>query len=312
VREALRAVATCDVIHVHGALYPGSVAATALSAARSIPLLLTEHVGFVDYGKVALNAAQRLAWLAIGDPVARRAGALTAAGERVLVVCADWYPGRTVHLVPNGVDCARFRPLGAREREEARESLALPGGRTLALFVGRHTRKKNLPAVLGIPRGNFDLVLCGERSAVQGERLMDLGFIPYDQMPKLYGCADFLIHASADGGFPLAVQEALACGLPVVLLWDPSYAAVVDREVVRACDSLEELTDEAMLLASDAAARADLAARGRAFAERSWSWRATADAYLALYRGAPAEEPGAERGRASSVMTSPSRGRLNR
>jgi len=289
VREALRAVAGCDVMHVHGALYPGSVAAAAMSATREIPMVLTEHVGLIDYGNVALNGAQRLAWAAIGDPVVRRAAALTTVGERLAVWMRERYPGRAVHLVPNGVDCARFRPLGVREREEAREALALPGGRTLGLFVGRHTRKKNLPAVLRIPRGHFDLVLCGERSAVQGERLMDLGFIPYDQMPRLYGCADFLVHAGIGEGFPLAVQEALACGLPVALLWDPGYAALIDRSAVRACDSLEELEREAMLLASDKAARAELSARGRAFAERSWSWTATAAAYLNLYRGAPVE-----------------------
>jgi D-inositol-3-phosphate glycosyltransferase len=286
VREAMRAVATCDVIHAHGALYPGSMAAAALSAARSIPFLLTEHVGFVDYGKVALNAAQRLAWSTVGDAVVRRAGALTTVGERVAAWMRDRYPERAIQVVANGVDCARFRPLDARAREEAREGLALPAGRTLALFVGRHTPKKNLPAVLGIPRTNFDLVLCGERSAVQGERLMDLGFIPHEQMPKLYGCADLLVHAATGEGFPLAVQEALACGLPVVLLWDPGYRTLIDREVVRACDSLEQLGREAIALASDPAARAALSARGRAFAQRSWNWTATAATYLDLYRNA--------------------------
>jgi len=196
------------------------------------------------------------------------------------------YPEREVHVVPNGVDCARFRPLAGQERIAAREALALPPDRTLVLFVGRHTEKKNLPAVLDIPRDDFDLVLCGERSSLRGERLIDLGFMRHEDMPLLYGCADLLVHAATGEGFPLAVQEALACGLPVVLLWDTGYDALLDREVVSACNSIEHLQREVVALARDPARRARIAARGRPFVERSWSWAATASSYLRLYREA--------------------------
>ncbi len=196
------------------------------------------------------------------------------------------YPKREVQIVPYGVDCARFRPLVGNERASAREALALPPDRTLVLFVGRHTEKKNLPAVLEIPRDDFDLVLCGERSSLRGEHLIDLGFMRHDDMPLLYGCADLLVHAATGEGFPLAVQEALACGLPVVLLWDAGYGSLLDRSVVSACDSIEELQREVVALARDPARRSQIAARGRPFVERSWSWAATASAYLRLYKQA--------------------------
>jgi D-inositol-3-phosphate glycosyltransferase len=285
-RDALRAVSGCDILHAHGSLYPGSVAAAALSGRNGSRLVLTEHVGFVQYRSSVLNAAQRLAWSTLGDAVVRRAAIVASVGERVAGWMRARYPEREVHVVPNGVDCARFRPLAGQERIAAREALALPPDRTLVLFVGRHTEKKNLPAVLEIPRDDFDLVLCGERSSLRGERLIDLGFMRHEDMPLLYGCADLLVHAATGEGFPLAVQEALACGLPVVLLWDAGYDALLDREVVSACNSIEYLQREVVALARDPARRARIAARGRPFVERSWSWAATASSYLRLYREA--------------------------
>ena len=148
--------------------------------------------------------------------------------------------------------------------------------------------RKNLPAVLAIPRLGFDLVLCGERSAVRGEHLIDLGFLRHEDMPRLYGCVDLLVHAAVDEGFPLAVQEAMACGLPVALLWDPGYGAALEPDAVAASDSLSQLAGTVAALVRDPEERARLGRRARAHAERHWSWAAAAGAYLDLYREAMA------------------------
>jgi D-inositol-3-phosphate glycosyltransferase len=106
----------------------------------------------------------------------------------------------------------------------------------------------------------------------------------------LYGCADFLVHAAIGEGFPLAVQEALACGLPVVLLWEPGYAASITREAVLACNSLDELSRAVRRLAGDAPLRTSLSRRGRREAEERWSWEATARSYAEVYRRLVAPE----------------------
>src|SRR5690349_9535386 len=68
---ARRALRDCDLIHAHGSLYATTL--LGLLARRSgVPLVVTEHVGFVHYRSRAINAVQRLAWLLIGDRVARR------------------------------------------------------------------------------------------------------------------------------------------------------------------------------------------------------------------------------------------------
>ena len=55
-----------DVIHIHGALYIGSLISVLLSKMYKKPAILTEHVGFVKYKSSVANSIQRLAYLTIG------------------------------------------------------------------------------------------------------------------------------------------------------------------------------------------------------------------------------------------------------
>ena len=170
VREAIRALAQADVLHAHGSLYPTTLLGMAVARTKRIPFVLTEHVGLVAYRSSVLERVQRGAWAAIGKRVLRSAAAVTVLNARI----ADWL--RTQHeslaprLIANGVDFERFRPLPLQERQVRRAALGVPPDGPVALFVGRNNPKKNLDAVLRIPRESFHLVVCGDR----GHRAFDV------------------------------------------------------------------------------------------------------------------------------------------
>lgn len=285
IRRAMDAVSDADVVHAHGALYAQTLMARRAARAAKAPLVLTEHVGFVDYPQRALNGIQSLAWRTIGDTTLARSDALVALSSRV----HGWLEtraGRDVHFIGNGVDCEMFRPRRAAERAELRRSLGLPEDETLVLFVGRESAKKNLDVALAMPREGYTLVTCGAERRLRGERLIDLGVRQHDQMPGLFGCVDLMVHPATGEGFPLAVQESMASGVPVVLLWDAGYSRLVSRDVVVACDAPSDIAAGVSALARDGALRARLGAAARSWAEREWSWEANVAGYERVYREA--------------------------
>ena len=67
--DAIRTLASADVVHAHGALYAGSIHAARLARRDRVPLVVTEHVGFVDYPSRLVNAVESAAWTMVGDRV---------------------------------------------------------------------------------------------------------------------------------------------------------------------------------------------------------------------------------------------------
>ena len=284
VRAAHAALRACDVIHAHGSLYATTILGLAARRAGA-PLIITEHVGFVHYPSRIVDAIERLAWTMVGGPLVRRAAAVVVYNSRVRDWLAARFGEQKVAFIPNGIDAARFRPLSAEERRATRHRFGLPQDDVLALFVGRAAGKKNLDEVLRFPARGYRLVVCGaERRMPAG--VLDLGVVPHDDMPALMAATDFLLHAATGEGFPVAIQEAMAAGLPVVLLWDSGYEGSVDREALMALDTLDELAVAANDVAADPRLRERAAHRSRDYATRTWSWDTTVRAHHDLFRAA--------------------------
>ena len=282
-RAAMRAARGADIVHAHGALYAQTLLAARTARRSNAPLVITEHVGFVQYKRFAINAVERAAWSLIGDRTVRRAAALTTYNARVKTWLESRY-ARPVHYIGNGVEFARFRPRPLEERWAIRRQLGLPEHEVLVLFVGRASEKKNLDAVLAMPREGWTLVVCGAERGLRGDRIVDLGILPHAKMPDLFAAADVMVNPSTGEGFPLAIQEAVAAGVPLVLLWDQGYDGWLPREAVAACDDIGGVQPAVRALVASPEARARLSRAGRDWAVRQWSWDATVNAYEELYR----------------------------
>jgi D-inositol-3-phosphate glycosyltransferase len=282
-RRALRDLANCDLLHAHGALYVGSLCAALLTRRKVVPMVLTEHVGFVPYGSAAIMGLQRAAWALLGDSVVASSRSIVTYNGRV----QDWmrkrYPQREIAFLENGVDASRFRPLDADERRRARTSFGLPLEEPLVLYAGRATEKKNFPTVEAIPREGFQLVVCGAERRLQQPRAIDLGVVPHARMPDLYGCVDVFVVPSVGEGFPLSLQEAMAAGCPPVVLWDAGYDRSLDRDHVVACIALEEVAGAVLALVKDPAERERRSRMARAWVERSWNWELTVAGYERIF-----------------------------
>jgi glycosyltransferase involved in cell wall biosynthesis len=90
------------------------------------------------------------------------------------------------------------------------------------LFVGRYVEKKGLNVLREIAtlRPNLEFILAGSgplRPENWGlKNVRDVGPQPQNVLADLYRWADVLLLPSVGEGFPLVIQEAMTCGLPVI------------------------------------------------------------------------------------------------
>lgn len=282
-RHALESAAAADVLHAHGALYPTTLMAAGAARRSGCPLVLTEHVGFVNYSSRALNALQRAAWLSVGDAVMQRVATVVVYNRRVECWLNARCPERRIEYIGNGVDTVAFRPRDELERSALRAKWGLPAHEPVVLFVGRAVPKKGLASLLTVRSNEYVLATCGAPPLRSMDRVVQLGVIDHAAMPEVFAAADVLVLPSTGEGFPLAAQEGMAAGLPVVMLWDEGYANAVDRSAIMACDTMQEIGSSISRLVESPSRRSNIGARGRAWAMRKWSWEETTAAYENLY-----------------------------
>ena len=213
-----------DVVHAHTPFTLG-VAGRRLAAAREMPLVVSYHTPASEYAGYLSDALEA--------PIRRAADSY----ERWFVAGADAViaPSRTAaqtlpadgtptHVVSNGVDTDRFRPIDAGTVRAFKRRHALPD-RPLVGYTGRHGHEKRLGDVLDATADvDAAVVLAGdgparpdlERHAAGREDVFFLGFLDRSELPAFYTALDTFAFPSPVETQGLVALEAIACGTPVV------------------------------------------------------------------------------------------------
>jgi glycosyltransferase involved in cell wall biosynthesis len=179
-------------------------------------------------------------------------------------------------LIPNGVDCGRFKIAPGR-----RHDFGLPDDRLLVLMVSALDPSKRvsagIEAVSRIP--NAFLVVAGDGSLRQeideiASRLLPGRFmrtsIAPEKMPALYQSADVFLHLSKGESFGNVFLEAMATGLPIVGHDSPRTRWIVgDDEYLSSGGDLPEVAALIELAGNESSSKKS--ARVLRAAEFSWS-----------------------------------------
>lgn len=296
-REVFRAARAAQVILVHDALYTTSIAACLAARWHRKPLVIVQHVGLVAYRNPLLRWLMRLANRLIALPVLRCADHVIFISDAVMRYFAGAVAAGRRSLVFNGVDTRLFSPPDREAVRREREGLDLPPNVPVALFVGRFVEKKGLSVLECLARSRPEILFAFAGRGEQDPRQWGLQNVRVfrslagPSLAALYRASDLLVLPSVGEGFPLVVQEALACGLPVVCGVDSAEADPCAGPLLRAVEvDLSDPDGTARRFSGQlqellATPTADSARRERfEFAARRYSWEKTAAEYARILR----------------------------
>ena len=301
---------------IHSNYWMSGLAARDLKAAWDAPIVHMFHTLGLMKNRVALSPAEMEgSYRADGErEVIRTADRLIAAtlAEKSQLHFLYQAPEDKIIIVPPGVDTSRFYPIPV---DEARESIGLPSGERILLFVGRIEPLKGLDTLLraiallresGVQcQAPHFLVVIGGDPDASGENLTSemarlqalsrelglndlvlfLGKRAQDTLPYYYSAADVLIMPSHYESFGMVALEAMACGTPVVASQVGGLAFLVqDGQTGFAVPNgdVPALSDCLTRLLTDSALRETLGLQAAAYA-RQYSWENIVDRLLAVY-----------------------------
>jgi phosphatidylinositol alpha-mannosyltransferase len=276
-----------DVVHAQG--LAGSMLPLAAVAQSQAPVTVgTFHTYIEGDTHWAYRVFQRqlTRWLGRLD---RRIGVSQACIDRLMPP----FPGE-YDVIPNGVDCDRFRPLRADEPR--------PPGPPRILFVGRLEPRNALGDLL---KAGAELASSGRDFVIQvagdgptrgvNERLAErlgiagrvewLGRI-HDDLPRRYREATVFAAPCTLASFGVILVEALASGTPIVCADNVGFRAVIRDGMPGRFTPMRDPNELARGLAEvldDSALRAEWSTRGRALTAERYDWPGVALQVEALY-----------------------------
>ncbi len=286
-----RCIRRADAVHVHDAIYAGSLAAAWLARRHGRRLIVTQHIGSVPL-PAPLRPLLALANRVGAHCVLQRADAvafISPAVRRYFETLTR--PSPRFHDVANGVDTAVFRPAPG-DRAEPRRRLGFDPARPLMLFVGRFVPKKRLPLLrdMAALRPDWQWCVIGHGpERPEGWSLPQVRVVsPLDQpsLAAYYQAADLLVLPSHGEGFPLVVQEAMACGLPACITAEVASGAAMPPDLwVELPEVPGETAQRGATAIDDWLARPEARRRGQRaacaqYAADHWRWEAAAQAHL--------------------------------
>ncbi len=264
VRTLRRAAQQADLVHANW------LAGAAVARFCGRPFVVTLH-GSGSAGRFSdLALARHMPWLV--RFLLRRAGAVICVSN-VLADSMRSIGVKHVHFVPNGVAIPSVR------LDEADEPFVL--------FAGRLSEEKGIRDLVEATRG-LQLVVAGDgplRWLVPDA----LGFVPHQELERLYDRAAIVVLPSYREGLPVCVIEAMAHGRPVVATAVGGIPELVEdgrTGLLVAPGDAAGLRVALERLLSDAELRDRMGLAGRNRVSRLCGWNGVIEETLASYREA--------------------------
>lgn len=305
--DVLQLVRWCDVIHIHG-VSSKNVLVTAVARLLGKPVVISLHTTGADEPE-PIRQSGVMAWWAFKS-AARYMSVSAGLMQRYLDA---GLPASRIEQVANGISIDEFSPARLEEKHRLRRQFGLDAGRPLVLFVGFFSQDKQ-PRVLfdawldlrdrhgidaslvfvGATKSDYyevDESLAGRMRADAGarglgDRLIFTGSL--HDVHEYFRLADVFVLPSRREGLPVALMEAMSCGLPCVASNLPGATDTLIENgisgVLVAPGDVSGFADAIKVMLTDTANAARMGAAARQFVVDRFSAPTIAARWLANYR----------------------------
>lgn len=242
-----------DVLVIGGYSVLAEQVALALAPLLRIPFLVHSETHLHKPRRAPVAAAKRAV---LPHILGRAAGGLAAGTLAADYLEAHGIPRERIRIFPNTIDIDAYRGAARAARKRAAEIRATRGlPESYILFAGRLVEAKGLPELLEaldrLGGAAPPLVVAGTGSLMSSLRGREgvhvVGFQGKNELIELYALADWCVVPSRDEPWGVVVNEALACGCPVI----------ASNAVGAAADLVRDGIDGRIVPAGDVAALAE-------------------------------------------------------
>ena len=307
--DLIRLVRHCDIVHIHG-YSTKNVLVTIVAKAFRKPLVMSLHTAGYDEPAAIERQGSLALWAFLSADLY-----LSVSRSLVHTYLATGLPEQKIRLVPNGIDIDRFRPATAAEQQALRAELGLPAETPIIVFVGFFSADKQ-PRVLfdawlsllagggeaalvfvGATRSAYfevdDSIAPAMRREATARGVSDLlcfTGVTHD-VPSYLRAGDVFVLPSKREGLPVALLEAMACGLACIASRLPgSTDDIIDDDVnglLTTPGDAGELARAIAAILADPIRLRDLGGAARATVVDRYSSASIADHWLQAYTSVP-------------------------
>ncbi len=284
----LKHIKKADIVHVHDGFYMSSFFAAIFAKFYRKPLILTQHISWVNHPSKIVLLAEKVVYATTGLVVFRLSDLIMTYNDRVekFLITKNISKDKLVRLT-NGVDMGLFHTVTKQEKNNLKLEFGLNVNKKIVLFVGRFVHKKGFDKVLASQSDNYQIVFVGgDVISKNTDRVIFLGKLSKEEISKVYKASDLFILPSESEGFPLSIQEAMACGLPIITAMDEGYRSYnLDSKLFYMINNPtnESVRDAIQLAISDDNKLEQMAKYSEEYARTNFNWSSTVDKLDKIY-----------------------------
>ena len=296
--ELWKSIKLSDVIHLHDFIYPSNFISWLFAKIHKKPVIITQHIGLVPYRNPLFRLSFTIVNHTLGRMMLNRSTHVVFIANHVqdyfASICRRTKPHW--HYIPNGVDSKVFNTTTTYVEPDSTCLPQLPK-EPFVLFVGRFVEKKGLVFLKDLVRmcGDIQWVFVGkgpiDPKSWGLSNVTTIEHIDHEGVSTLYRRASLLVLPSVGEGFPLVIQEAVACGTPVLTSHETSRGCTeadsfLFSSDIHSKDAVSNWERKIRDLLNDKTTLASASREGALFAEKNWNWSSISKRYESIFRQA--------------------------